>query len=199
MAEGDWGLALDPDRRNAFADSVTQAMRYAEAIGCPCVHVMAGNRVPGQSDAQAWQLYAGNIAAACVIARGFGRQVLVEPLNAVDRPQYFLSRQDQAIALIDELQQDNLGLMLDLFHLQRGEGNLIERLRKSLPYAFHVQIADVPGRHEPGTGEIRFDFVFAELERLGYTGWIGCEYLPLADTAAGLGWRDAYADRREHA
>lgn len=195
VAAGDWGLALDPRHRGAFAQSVTQAMVYAEAISCPNVHVMAGNRLAGTSDSDAWRLYRSNIATACDIARTFGRQVMVEPLNAVDRPQYFLSRQDQAIALIEELQQENLGLMLDVFHLQRGEGNLMERMRKSLPYAVHVQIADVPGRHEPGTGEIRFDFVFAELRRLGYTGWIGCEYLPRADTVAGLGWMDAYAAR----
>ena len=120
---------------------------------------------------------------------------MVEPLNAVDRPDYFLTRQAQAIELIESLRLDNLGLMLDLFHLQRGEGNLVERMRRSLPHAAHVQIADVPGRHEPGTGEINFTFVFAELERLGYTGWVGCEYLPLGDTLEGLAWMKRFAQQ----
>ncbi|MDO9406488.1 MAG: TIM barrel protein [Polaromonas sp.] len=188
VSQGDWGLALDRSRQNLFDDSVAQAMAYAEAIDCPNVHVMAGNRVAGVSEAQALQDYSASIERACAIARRHGRRVMVEPLNAVDRPTYFLTRQQQAIDLIDALQQDNLGLMLDLFHLQRGEGNLVERMRRSLPYAAHVQIADVPGRHEPGTGEINFPFVFAELERLGYDGWIGCEYLPAGDTVDGLGW-----------
>jgi hydroxypyruvate isomerase len=188
VARGDWGLALDPARRGEFLQSVEQAMAYAQAIDCPQVHVMAGNISQGLGAAEASLLYQDNIARACDIARRHGRSVMLEPLNAIDRPAYFLTRQDQALEVVEALARPNLGLMLDLFHLQRGEGNLVERMRKSLPHALHVQVADVPGRHEPGSGEINFMFVFAELERLGYDGWIGCEYLPLASTLEGLGW-----------
>ena len=194
IARGDWGLAVDPQRRGEFIDSVEQAMSYAQSIDCAKVHVMAGNRAEGLTDAEAWDLYKDNIARACDIARRHGRRVMVEPLNAVDRPGYYLSRQDQAIELVQSLQQGNLGIMLDLFHLQRGEGNLVERMRKSLPFAEHVQIADVPGRHEPGTGEINFPFVFSELQRLGYDGWIGCEYAPQDSTRDGLVWMRAICE-----
>jgi hypothetical protein len=117
-----------------------------------------------------------NIGAACDIAMRYGRKVMIEPLNAIDRPTYLLTRQAQAVEVIKTLDRDNLGIMVDLFHLQRGEGNLIERMRMSLPYAIHVQIADVPGRHEPGTGEINFAAVFGDLDRAGYAGW-GDRYL----------------------
>ena len=186
-AKGDWGVAVDPARRGEFTEGVEQAMAYAQAIDC-AVHVMAGIPAQRLQAAEAWQIYQDNIAAACATAKRYGRQVLVEPLNAIDRPTYLLSRQSQAIELIEALGRDNLRIMLDLFHVQRGEGNLTERMRKSLPYAGHVQIADVPGRHEPGTGEINYAFMFAELERLGYAGWIGCEYFPRASTVEGLGW-----------
>ncbi len=185
---GDWGLAADPSRREAFLRSVDAAMTYADTIGCPNVHVMAGAPPAGLPRAAAWKVYCENIAAACAIAKLHGRQVLVEPLNAIDRPTYLLSRQAEAIELIDSLGCDNLRIMLDLYHLQRGEGNLIERMRASLPYSGHVQFADVPGRHEPGTGEINFPAVFAELERLQYQGWVGCEYFPRTTTLESFGW-----------
>jgi hydroxypyruvate isomerase len=194
VAKGDWGVAADPSRCAEFTAGVEQAMAYAQTIDC-AVHVMAGVPAPGLQAADAWQIYRDNIARACDIAKRYGRQVLIEPLNAIDRPTYLLSRQSQAIEVIEALGRDNLRVMLDLFHVQRGEGNLTERMRQSLPYAGHVQIADVPGRHEPGTGEINYPFMFAELERLGYEGWIGCEYFPRASTVEGLGWM-ARATRR---
>lgn len=188
VSKGDWGLAVDPARRSEFIEGVEEAMSYAQAIECPNVHVMAGVPATGLSPAAAWQVYTNNIASACEAAKRYGRQVLVEPLNAIDRPTYLLSRQEQAIELIDSLKCDNLRIMVDLFHIQRGEGNLIERMRASLPHAGHVQVADVPGRNEPGTGEINFAAVFAELNRLNYPGWVGCEYFPRSTTVEGLGW-----------
>ena len=192
-AAGDWGLAADPARHDEFMASVRQAMAYAQAIDCPKVHVMAGVAPPSLSAADAWEVYGNNIKAACAIAQDHGRQVLIEPLNALDRPSYLLTRQAQAIDLIRALNCGNLQIMLDLYHVQRGEGNLVERMRASMPFAGHIQIADVPGRHEPGTGEVNFSFVFTEIERLGYKGWIGCEYTPLGATTEGLGWRDRLA------
>ncbi|GAB2911668.1 hydroxypyruvate isomerase family protein [Paraburkholderia jirisanensis] len=193
VGAGDWGLAADPRRRSAFLESVHEAMEYAQAIGCPSVHVMAGIVDATVTREAAWDVYQTNIDEACEIAARRGLTVMIEPLNAIDRPAYLLNRQQQAIDLIDTLRRSNLKIMLDLFHLQRGEGNLIERMRASLPYAAHVQIADVPGRHEPGTGEINFANVFAALEAAQWQGWVGCEYLPAAGTEAGLGWMKAVA------
>lgn len=193
VAAGDWGLATDPRHAADFDASVEQAMRYAQTIGCPNVHVMAGQPADQVGEAMAWQTYRSSLKRAIGIAQTYGRKPMIEPLNALDRPRYLLQRQEQAISLIEEFGRDRLALMLDLFHLQRGEGNLIERMRRSLPYAAHVQIADVPGRHEPGTGEINFPKVFAELKAAGWSGWIGAEYLPAAGTEEGLGWMSRLA------
>jgi hydroxypyruvate isomerase len=188
VAAGDWGLATDPGQAVAFDTSIELAMRYAKTIDCPNVHVMAGQPGGHVDLAVAWETYRSSLQRAVEVAESHGRKPMIEPLNAIDRPRYLLQRQEQAISLIEEIGSSRLALMLDLFHLQRGEGNLIERMRRSLPYAAHVQIADVPGRHEPGTGEIHFENVFAELEKAGWAGWIGAEYLPLAGTLEGLGW-----------
>jgi len=193
VAAGDWGLATDPKQAADFDASVELAMRYAWIIGCPNVHVMAGQPGDHISETVAWTTYRSSLRRAIDIAETHGRKPMIEPLNALDRPRYLLQRQDQAISLIEEFGRDRLALMLDLFHLQRGEGNLIERMRRSLPYAAHVQFADVPGRHEPGTGEIQFENVFAELEATGWLGWIGAEYLPVAGTDEGLGWMRRFA------
>jgi hydroxypyruvate isomerase len=188
VAQGDWGLAVDPARRDEFDRSIETAMSYAQAIDCPCVHVMAG-QVSGEAClARAWERYLASVATACDVADTYGRTVMIEPLNAIDRPRYLLSTQAQALDVLEDLRRGNLKLMLDVFHLQRGEGNLIERLRRSLPYAAHVQIADNPGRHEPGTGEINFAAVFDAIARSGYQDYIGCEYIPSRATTESFHW-----------
>ncbi|WP_144110258.1 hydroxypyruvate isomerase family protein [Paraburkholderia sp. BCC1886] len=202
VKSGDWGLAADPARRSEFEASVDEAFAYAEGIGCPCVHVMAGQ--PPADTAQdrrdaAWKHYVSCIASASAKAQRHGVTVMIEPLNAIDRPHYLLNTQAQALDVIRTVAQPNVKIMLDLYHLQRGEGNLIERMKTSLPYAAHVQIADNPGRHEPGTGEIRFDAVFATIEASGYAGHIGCEYLPSAATLDSLGWLDAIQPKADRA
>ncbi len=188
---GDWGLAADPARRDAFDASVEQAFNYAQAIGCPNVHVLAGQIEPGAPFQPAWDHYLHCLGAAADRAAARNLTVIIEPLNRLDRPRYLLNTQAQALEALAVLNRANLKIMLDLYHVQRGEGNLIERLRVSLPHAAHVQIADNPGRHEPGTGEIRFDSVFAEIASSGYAGWIGCEYLPSGPTVESFGWLEA--------
>lgn len=185
---GDWGLAVDAARRTEFLESVEIAADYAAAIGCPRFHVMSGPVPPGKTQEESWEVFARNIDDACTLAARRNLTLMIEPLNKIDRPTFLLTRQSQARALIEQLGRSNLKIMLDVFHLQRGEGNLIERLRHSLPYAAHVQIADVPGRHEPGTGEINFDKVLEALEHLGWEGWIGCEYFPSNSTASSFTW-----------
>jgi hydroxypyruvate isomerase len=155
---------------------------------------MSGIVPEGHSRVEAWDTYRQNIAVACQIARDHGRVVLVEPLNSVDRPAYLLHRQRQAIELIKSLNEpNNLAIMVDVYHVQREQGNIVECLLETLPYAGHIQIADVPGRHEPGTGEINFPFVFRELQHAGYDGWIGCEYFPAKSTLDGLGWIEPWS------
>lgn len=188
VGQGDWGLAADPARRAEFDESIETAMCYAQLIDCPCVHVMAGQVTGELRFGDAWQNYLSCMNAACDVADAYGRMVMIEALNAIDRPQYLLSRQAQALEVLDRLGRVNLKIMLDLFHLQRGEGNLIERLCRSLPHAAHVQIADNPGRHEPGTGEINFAAVFAAISRMKYQGYIGCEYIPASSTPDSFDW-----------
>lgn len=185
---GEWGLAVDPKRRGAFQDSVGKALEYAEVLGCPQVHVMAGHVQANVTKDDAWACYIENIAFAARAAAAAEKTVMIEPLNILDRPTYLLNTQAQAREVIERLGLPNIKIMLDLFHLQRGEGNLIENMLLSLPYAAHVQIADNPGRHEPGTGEINFDAVFKALLSAGYRGWIGCEYSPTASTQGSLAW-----------
>ncbi|PVX77128.1 hydroxypyruvate isomerase family protein [Paraburkholderia unamae] len=192
VSRGDWGLAADPARRAEFDASVEQAFDYAQAIGCPSVHVMAGQIDAGAPRQSAWEHYVECMGAAADRAAARGLTVMVEPLNAIDRPRYLLNTQAQALELLGALNRPNLKIMLDLYHVQRGEGNLIERMRASLPHAAHVQIADNPGRHEPGTGEIRFESVFAELARSGYSGLIGCEYLPSGASVESFGWLEPF-------
>ncbi len=187
-ARGDWGLAADPERRAEFDKSVEMAFKYAREIECPCVHVMAGQCAPGTSVEAAWGNYLECLGSACDAARGYGITAMVEPLNAIDRPTYLMSTQAKAIEVHSKLNRPNLKIMLDVFHVQRGEGNLIERMLTSLPHTAHVQIADNPGRHEPGTGEINFAAIFAAIEKSGYAGYIGLEYLPSGATGDSLQW-----------
>jgi hydroxypyruvate isomerase len=191
VQRGDWGLAADPARRDEFNASIEQAFAYAHAIGCPNVHVMAGQIDASAPFEPAWDHYLQCVGAAADLAAARNLTVMIEPLNRIDRPRYLLNTQAQALDVVTTLNRPNLKIMLDVYHVQRGEGNLIERLRASLPHAAHVQIADNPGRHEPGTGEIQFDRVFAEIERSGYAGVIGCEYVPSGATVDSFGWLDA--------
>jgi len=185
---GDWGLAADPSKFDIFKRSAHQAIVYAQEIGCSNVHVMAGLVAPQADRKLAWDNYLQCIDFACTLAAQASITVMIEPLNNIDRPRYLLNTQAQALEAIETLRKTNLRVMLDIFHLQRGEGNLIERMKKSLPYAAHVQIADNPGRHEPGTGEVNFEAVFKALQDANYSEYIGCEYLPLRTSEESFKW-----------
>ena len=134
-----------------------------------------------------------NIRILSHTAKKLGLPLLIEPINTFDMPGYFVNRPRQAIALMDEVGADNVFLQYDIYHAQRMEGELCNTIRDLLPRIAHMQLADTPGRHEPGTGEINYPFLFALLDRLGYTGWVGCEYKPATTTEAGLGWRQRLA------
>jgi len=195
---GDWGagergIAAAPGREQEFKSGFALALEYAAALECPRIHVMSG--VGDEADRERrLDTYRQNLAWAAAEARGAGVDVLVEPLNHRDVPGYLLTRQAAAHALVSEVGAANLGVQLDLYTLQISEGAVLTTLRRDLPTGRvrHLQVAGVPGRHEPDTGELDVHRVLGVVDELGYDGWVGCEYVPRAGTSAGLGWLKAF-------
>ena len=197
MPPGDWaagerGLACLPGRQAEFRDGVARALDYAHALGCPLLHCMAGIAPPAARPGTAASLYVANLAWAAEQAAAAGIRLVIEPINQRDMPGYLLASTAQAAGIIEALGADRVGLQFDLYHCQVSEGDLTRHMEALMPITAHVQIADVPGRHEPGTGEIAWDWIFRELDSLAYQGWVGCEYRPVAATEAGLSWRSRY-------
>ncbi|MGZ5200618.1 MAG: 2-oxo-tetronate isomerase [Telluria sp.] len=187
--EGDRGIACDPRRVGEFQDSVELAIEYARELDVKRLHCMAGilpARVPPE---RARAIYIDNLRFATAALAPHGIDLLIEPINDRDMPGYFLTHSGQARDIIAEAGAPNLFLQYDIYHMQRMEGDLAATIRANLGLIRHIQLADVPGRHEPGTGEINFPFLFRLLDELGYDGWIGCEYSPRAGTVEGLRWR----------
>jgi hydroxypyruvate isomerase len=190
LPAGDWekgerGIACLPDRAAEFREGVGKAVEYATALGVRQVNCLAG-KAPGEKAAR--DTLVKNLRLAAAELKSAGIKLLIEPINTFDIPGFFLKHSAQALEIIDEVGSDNLFLQYDAYHMQRMEGELAATLQKHLPRIAHVQVADNPGRNEPGTGEINHDFLFAHLDRIGYGGWIGCEYKPATTTEAGLGW-----------
>lgn len=191
FAKGERGIACQPDRRGEFRDGVGLALEYARALGCTRLNCLAG-AAPGLSHAVAIDTLVENLRfAAAELARA-GVQLLVEPINTRDMPGFFLNTSGQALALIEAAAASNLWLQYDVYHMQVMQGDLARDIERCLPRVAHVQIADNPGRHEPGTGEIHYPFLLAWLEHIGYAGWVGCEYHPATSTEASLEWIAAY-------
>ncbi len=190
---GDRGIAALPGRENEFAASFATALHYARALRCPRIHVMSGV-VPADADgewrARARSTLVRNLRTACDEARRDGVTVLIEALNPHDVPSYLFSTQAEAHAIRAEVAAPNLAVQMDFYHAQMVEGGLAAKLARWLPHIGHVQIAGVPGRHEPDVGEINYAWLLRRLDELRYDGWVGCEYRPLHDTASGLGWRE---------
>jgi 2-dehydrotetronate isomerase len=186
--EGDFGLGCDPLRRSEFQDSVQRALDYAAALDVPMIHVLAGMVAP-DAQAEAEEAYLHNMEWACTRAAQAGRIILTEPLNTRDRPGYFLDRSDQAADLIRQIGKPNLKLMFDVYHIQIMEGDITRRLERHLDLIGHVQLAAVPSRAEPDEGELNVAHMGAVLRRLGYAGFVGCEYKPRGRTQDGLAWR----------
>jgi len=194
--QGARGTAALPGRAAEFRAGVHEALRHAERLGCPRIHVLSGVVPPGVERASLNALCADNLRWAAAEAARAGREILIEPINPRDVPGYFLNRQDHAHALLDAVQAGNLKVQMDLYHCQIVEGDVATKLRQYLPTGrvAHLQIAGVPGRHEPDDGELNYPYLFGVIDALGYGGWVGCEYRPAAGTSAGLGWRDRAAD-----
>jgi hydroxypyruvate isomerase len=198
LPAGDWdagerGIACHPDRVAEFERGVAQAIEYATALRCPQVNCLAGKVPAGVSPERAHAALVGNLRFAAAALKRAGIRLLVEPVNSFDVPGFFLTRTDQALAVADEVGSDNLFLQYDIYHAQRMEGELGATLRNHLPRIGHIQLADNPGRNEPGTGEINYAWLFRHIDALGWRGTIGCEYKPRTATTAGLGWRTALA------
>ena len=199
MAPGDWakgerGLACLPGRVQEFRESTRQALDYADALGCDLIHCMAGIVPAGVSRDTAASLYAANVAWAAELAHPAGVKLVLEPINHRDMPGFFLNTQAQGAAIVEALGRDRVGLQFDIYHCQVTEGDITKRMEAHMPVIAHMQIADVPARNEPGTGEINWEYVFRRIDELGFKGWVGCEYRPAERD--GCGARLAQALRR---
>ena len=192
--EGDFGLAAVPGRQADFRQVLEQALDYAAALGAGLIHVMSGLVRDGEQG-RARETFFENLAWAAAQARGSGITLLVEPLNSRDRPDYFVSRSDEVVLLLQALRQPGVKLLFDFYHVQIMEGDLAMRLERHWPWVGHIQFASVPGRAEPDAGEIAYPFLFELLDRLGWQGWASAEYRPRGTTEAGLAWAAAYGIR----
>jgi hydroxypyruvate isomerase len=193
LPPGDWaagerGMASIPGREAQFRRGVGEALAYARALGTPRLHAMAGLLPAGADRARHRAAYVDSLRYAAAEAAREGVEVLIEPINTRDIPGYFLNTQADAHAIREEVGAANLKVQMDLYHAQIVEGDLATKLRRYLPHVGHIQIAGVPDRHEPDSGELNYPYLFRLLDELGYAGWVGCEYRPAAGTVAGLGW-----------
>jgi hydroxypyruvate isomerase len=196
LPAGDWaagerGIACHPDRVAEFRQGVVQAIDYATTLGCPQLNCLAGIAPAGVPEDVVRDTFIANLRFAASEMKAVGLRLLVEPINTFDIPGFYVSRTDQALELIDAVGADKLCLQYDVYHAQRMEGELANTLVRYLSRMAHIQIADNPGRHEPGTGEINYAWLFRHLDAIGYAGWVGCEYKPATTTEAGLGWMAA--------
>jgi len=197
MPPGDWdagerGVACLPDRVGEFQDGVGKAIDYAKALNCSQLHAMAGLRPEGADPDQLDKTYIENLRFAAAKTKEAGIKLLIEAINTIDMPGFYLSTSAQALDVIEKVGSDNLFFQYDIYHMQIMEGDLVRTMEANLPKIAHMQLADNPGRNEPGTGEINYPFVFEAVDRMGYKGWIGCEYKPKAGTTEGLGWLRPY-------
>jgi hydroxypyruvate isomerase len=191
-ALGERGTTCLTGREARFREDLERAIEYARLIRCPNLHLMAGVVPAGAARAELHATYVANLKYAGQRLAKEGMRALIEPLSERTVANCFLRSSAQAVRVLEEVAAANVLLQYDLFHMQLMEGNLALTIERLLPRIGHLQIADVPGRNEPGTGEINFEFLFGHIDRLGYGGWIGCEYNPLGDTREGLKWAKRY-------
>ena len=189
-AAGERGLAGLPGREAAFEAAVEQGLAWARRLGCPRVHAMAGVRPESATVNDCELVMIGNLRRACAAAPDI--TFLVEPINRRDMPGYLVNRQSQARRIVEAVGAQNCRIQFDFYHCQNMEGDLARHFEAQRPLIGHIQIADNPGRHEPGSGEIGWPFLFDLIDASGWDGWVGCEYKPAGETRAGLGWASAY-------
>jgi hydroxypyruvate isomerase len=197
LPAGDWaggerGIACLPDRVGEFQDGVGQAIEYAQALQCRRLNCLAGIAPQGIDPRHARDTLVGNLRFAAAQLKAAGIRLMLEACNTRDVPGFFVNRSRQALDIIDAVASDNLFLQYDIYHMQVMEGDLAPTIERNLDRIGHMQLADNPGRHEPGSGEINYPFLFEFIDALGYTGWIGCEYKPAGSTVDGLAWIKPY-------
>ena len=197
LPAGDWaagerGIAALPSRVSEFQEGVGKAIEYATALGCKQINCLAGIQPKDASSEQARQTLVDNLKFAAPKLAAAGIKLLIEPINTRDIPGFFLTGTKQALSIIDEVGSPNLFLQYDIYHMQVMEGDLALTIKNNLAKIPHLQLADNPGRNEPGTGEINYPFLFQYLDSIGYEGWIGCEYKPKTSTTEGLSWLKPY-------
>jgi len=191
-ASGERGIACLPGREGEFQDGVGRAIEYANALKCPALNCLVG-LTPGDTDAEkVHETLVGNLKFAADALDAAGIRLLVEPLNNQDIPGFHLVGTRDALRLLEAVDHTNIRIQYDIYHMQKMEGNLIATIETHLAQIGHMQLADNPGRHEPGTGEINFPNLFRAIDAAGYDGWIGCEYIPAGTTEDGLGWFAPY-------
>lgn len=197
LPAGDWdagerGIACLPDRVDEFRDGVYQAIEYARALGCKRLNCLAGLKPVDLDEETAWQTLVANVAWAADKLADEDITLCLEAINSrVDMPRFFLDTSDKVMALIEEVDADNLRLQYDIYHMQIMQGDLVRSMECLLPWIGHIQFADNPGRHEPGTGEINFSHIFSAIDKMDYDGWVSAEYLPSGVTAESLHWLPA--------
>jgi hydroxypyruvate isomerase len=193
LPAGDWdagerGIACHPDRVEEFRAGVAKAIEYATYLNVAQVNCLAGKAPAGVDPKLVHDTFVSNLKYAAEQLKRVNIKLLIEPINTFDIPGFYLSKTQQAIDIMDEVGSDNLYLQYDIYHAQRMEGELSNTIEKNLSKIAHIQLADNPGRNEPGTGEIHYLYLFKMLDHIGYQGWIGCEYKPATTTEAGLSW-----------
>jgi hydroxypyruvate isomerase len=191
-AKGERGIACLPDRVNEFQDGVGQAIDYATALGCKQVNCLAGIAPKDADPDKVRKTFVDNLKFAAEKLKAAGIRLLIEPCNTRDIPGFYLNKTRQALEIIDEVGSDNLWLQYDIYHMQIMEGDLAPTIERNFSRIGHFQLADNPGRNEPGTGEINYPFLFEFIDRLEADRWIGCEYKPRTSTIEGLGWVKPY-------
>lgn len=191
-AKGERGNACLPGREDEFKQGVAQAIEYAATLGCKQLNCLSGIVPAGVDQAKAHATFVSNLKYAAAELEKAGIKLLIEACNTRDMPGFFLNHTGQALAILDEVGSKNLYYQYDIYHMQRMEGELAKTIEANLPRIAHLQLADNPGRNEPGTGEINYGFLLDYIDRIGYQGWIGCEYKPKTETVAGLGWTKQY-------
>jgi hydroxypyruvate isomerase len=191
-AAGDRGLACDPAKVAQFQENIGKAVEYARALDCGMIHSMAGLKPRGANEEKMRETYIANLQFAGKELAKHNMKLLIEAINTRDIPGFYLNYSRQAFDIMHYANVPNLLFQYDIYHMQIMEGDLAPSVEKNLAKIGHMQLADTPGRHEPGTGEINYPFLFEFFDKIGYKGWIGCEYRPAGNTEAGLGWLKPY-------
>ena len=197
LPSGDWaagerGIAGLPGRSEEFRSGVKKALEYATALDVTRLNCLAGKRLPQSTEEEHWRVLVENVKFAAKALQPYGFTLLVEAINEFDCPGFLLNRTAQVLKLIEESGMPNVMVQYDVYHAQRQEGEIVATLRKHAAQIGHIQIADNPGRHQPGTGELNFPFIFKEIDASGFRGYIGLEYVPRQDTKSSLGWLNEF-------